>query len=233
MSLLQQETHSCACGAALEMKVADSINASRHPHLREAILDGSLHRYRCELCGNDLVLDRELFYFDFPRRQFFCVFPVADLPRAAERGRAAHEVFEKVVRREAPEAVRATADDFFVRVCFGYDELREKVLCDEHDISDLALEHLKLRLLVSDPRFAASSIGTLWLARVDEHERLYLVPAPLEPAPLLPPIVVERDIYDDIAAPGDGALYAARPGLASGPHVSLLRLVRWAAVSGS
>ena len=232
MSLLKSHQHRCQCGATLELKVAESVNAGRHPHLRDAILDGTLHRYRCDVCARDIVLEREMFYFDFARKQFFCVFPVADLARAADKARETAELFDRVVQREGPEVVRAAADQFFVRACFGYDELREKLLCDEHRLSDLALEHLKLRVMISDPRFAQHSIGTLWLARVDEAQRLWFHPAPLEPGVSFPPVVIERAIYDDVAAPGDGALYNARPALASGPHVSLLRLVRWAA-SGS
>jgi hypothetical protein len=232
MSLLQSIQERCACGATLELKVADSINAARHPHLRAAILDGTLHRYRCELCGRDLIRERELFYFDFDRRQFLCVYPLAALVDANGKAREASELFERVVRREAPKPVREVADRFLVRVCFGYDELREKLLCDENRLSDLALEHLKLRLMISNKIFAANAIGTLWLTRVGA-DQLYFYAAPLEQGSLLPPVVVERSIYDDIAAPGDDVLYRARPELASGPHVSLLRLVRWSPVSGS
>lgn len=233
MSLLQVHPHRCACGATLELRLADSINAVRHPHLRAAILDGTLHRYRCELCQRDLVIEREMFYFDIERKQFFCVFPVADLVRADERARGTHDLFERVVRQEGPAVVRAAADQFFIRACFGYDELREKLLCDEHQLSDLALEHLKLRIMISDVQFQQQAIGTLWLARVDDSKRLYLRPAALEEGASLPPVVVERAVYDDVAAPGDAELYRARPALASGPHVSLLRLVRWAPASGS
>jgi hypothetical protein len=231
MSLLTTQEHRCSCGATVELKVADSINASRHPHLREAVLDGTLHRYECQLCHQNIVVERQLFYFDFDRRQFFCVFPVSELVEASARARATHDMFEKVIRRESPAHVRQVAAEFFVRACFGYDELREKLLCDQHALSDLALEHLKLRILISDPRFAQNAIGTLWLARVT-RDYLSFHPAPLEPAGMLPPVTVERAIYDEVASAGDVALYAARPALASGPHVSLLRLVRWAA-SGS
>jgi len=227
MSLLNHEDRTCACGATLRVLVADSVNAGRHPHLRKAILDGTFHRYRCELCGRTLVIDRALFYFDFDRRQFVGVYPVEQLADADACARATATTFEVTLGREAPAPIAQLAPQFLVRVCFGYDELREKLLCDEAGLSDLVLEELKCELLASDPAFRGGNVVTLWLAAVTD-ELLCFRPAAIGAAVPLQGVEVERALYDEIAARGDAAILAARPGLASGPHVSLLRLVRWA-----
>jgi len=225
MSILRDERGTCACGVAYVIPLVDSINASRHPHLRARVLDGTLHRHRCA-CGRELVLERDLFYFDFARRQFLGVYPPRDLVDADLRARELVSIFETTLRDSAPAAVAATAEEFLVRVCFGYDELREKLLLDEAGLSDLALEELKCRVLVGDPRFRQAGVVTLWLDAVTETA-LRLHPAAVSGPPAIPDVVVERAVYEDICAAGDDAILAARPGLASGPHVSLLRLVRW------
>ena len=215
--------------------VANSVNAGRHPHLRDAILAGTFHRYRCEVCARELVIDRELFYFDFDRRQFIAVYPVGELPRAAACARAAAATFDATLGAHAAAPVAALASEFLVRVCFGYDELREKLLCDDAGLSDLALEELKCQVLASHPAFHDGNVVTLWLAAIDAAA-LCFRPATLGAPPPVPGVEVERALFDDIAARGDAAILAARPGLASGPHVSLLRLVGWAtapAASGS
>lgn len=225
MSILRDERGTCACGVAYALPLVDSINAGRHPHLRAAVLDGTLHRHRCT-CGRELVFERDLFYFDYSRRQFLGVYPPSDLVDADLRARELVAVFDTSLRDSAPAAVAATADDFLVRVCFGYDELREKLLLDEAGLSDLALEELKCRILVGDPRFRQLGVVTLWLDALNERA-LRLRPAAVSGPPPIPDVIVDRAVYLDICAAGDEAILAARPGLASGPHVSLLRLARW------
>jgi hypothetical protein len=46
MSITHRERFSCSCGAAVEAFVADSLNAGRHPHLKELLLARQLHRFR-------------------------------------------------------------------------------------------------------------------------------------------------------------------------------------------
>jgi hypothetical protein len=227
VSIQREDDLSCACGAMHRVRVVDSINAGRHPHLRDAVLRGTLHRFRCTTCGHDNRIERPLFYFDFDRRQFLGVWTIDDLPDADLRARELAITFQTVLAEHAPAIVSSHADEFLVRICFGYDELREKLLIDDAGLSDLAVEELKCRVLVADPRFREANVATLWLAQIT-GDQLRFRPAALgRPAPF-PGVAVERAMYDEIAAPGDDAILAARRGLASGPHVSLLRLVGWA-----
>src|SRR5690348_7568719 len=75
MSITSSVRIACAgCGLPLAIDVVDSLNAERHPHLRQQVLDRRLHAARCT-CGRTAVLERELLYVDLGRRQVLGVFP--------------------------------------------------------------------------------------------------------------------------------------------------------------
>lgn len=231
MSITGRTRVTCPCGVELEAFVAGSLNATRHPHLREALLAGRLHRFQCAGCGGELLVEASMFYFDFARRQFLGVFPRTELPSARAHAEATVAAFDKTLGAEAPAPLQAVSDDFLVRVCFGYDELREKIVLEDAGLGDLAIEELKCRVLAADPMFERAGVLTLrFLARNHEDGALIFAPErwtlPLPGVDLPPPqIAVDPALYDDVAALSDDDILRVRPGLASGPHVSLLRLL--------
>lgn len=225
MSITRVEAVDCArCGARVELRLVDSLNAGRHPHLRRLLLDRALHAFACPACGDRFTVEQPLFYFDLERRQFFGAYPLADLAEARPRAEEVLGSFERWMVERAPEGVRRLAPSFLVRVCFGYEELREKVVADEAGLNDLVLEALKGEILRGAPGLAAAGVATLRLDALDGDE-LVLIPDALGAPPPLPPLRVPRADYDAVDA-RRGELLALRPGLASGPHCSLLRLAR-------
>lgn len=234
MSETVQHHEVCRCGARLTVLVARSINGARHPQLREAVLQGKLHRYQCSACGSELVLDHQFLYVDFERRQFLAVYPLRDLAQAEPRAREAAQVYDELLVSNPPVPLAHLKHRFLVRVCFGVDELREKLLVDDAGLSDLALEELKCQVLPAHPEFRSSEVVTLWLVGMDDRF-FHFLPAALHPVDDRPPpprgISIERTLYDEIAAWGTEEILRRRPRLASGPHVSLLRMVPWVEVS--
>ncbi len=229
MSIVDRVRLPCACGTPLEVMVADSVNAVRHPHLREAALAATLHRFTCAVCGRITAVDQPFLYVDFDRRQFFGVRPARELDAADGHARAIDEVFERTMLRDAPVAVRARAGEFMVRICFGLDELRDKLVVEQHGLDDLVVEEVKCRVLASDPRFWQAGVLTLWLVDVAPTGELLMLPSDHGGGTMrapVPPVVVERALYDEAAALGRDAIRAARRGIAVGTHVSLLRLAR-------
>ncbi len=225
MSITRTATLDCRCGARLEVLVADSLNAARHPHLKQAVLDRALHLFVCALCERPITVEKEMLYVDIPRRQFIGVYPSAE--RANERacGEALLDAFQRTVAEDAPDLVRALAPSFFVRAVFGYEELREKIVGDDAGLSDLLLETLKGQVLVGDPDWLARGVRTFRLDRVRPDGNLWLVPeladGTLDAAHA---IVIERALYDALFA-RRAELFADPRGLAAGPCCSLLRLV--------
>lgn len=234
MSILRDEQIVCACGTPVRMTVADSLNAGRLPHLKHALLDRTLHVFRCDACQRLLVVEKDVMYFDFDRRQFFCMYPRTERANEAALGAQVMGAYQRWLNENAPPFVASAGKEFLVRVCFGYEELREKVVIDDAGLSDLVIEALKLDILTADPWFEEAGVATLRLDAVTDDGSLRLVPEFLEPPPAGEPrvVTVQRALYDAVDDRFDDIL-RHHPGLAKGAHVSLLRLVAWPAVTAA
>ncbi|MEJ7597636.1 MAG: CpXC domain-containing protein [Kofleriaceae bacterium] len=229
MSITRTERVECACGAPLELFLADSLNAGRHPHLKQAVLDRALHVFRCDVCSEVLVIEKDMLFFDFERKQFFCVYPRQERAHEAACSQHVKRAYELWLGERAPGFIAALGKQFLVRVCFGYEELREKLVIDDAGLSDLVIEALKIDLLVSDPWFEQASVVTLRLDAVLLDGSLQFLPEWIDQIPddVQPRVVtVSRALYAAVDDRFDDIL-VVHPGLAAGAHVSLLRLVSW------
>lgn len=223
MSITVSHDLACDCGEILTVTIVESLNAGRHPELRRQVLDRNLHVFECHYCGLQTLVEEPFIYFDFERCQLLGVHPVSELARARECSEQLVEIYCQRLRDEAPELVRGRAKDFLVRVCFGYEELREKLVADDAGLSDLVVEALKCELVASDARLQAAGVVTLRLDEITPEGDLAFVGDWMVPPPEVLRLVASRAAYDAIAAER-ATLLERIPGLASGPHVSLLRL---------
>lgn len=233
MSITRTERVTCSCGTPVEVVVADSLNAGRHPHLKQAILDRTLHAFTCGVCGQRFVIEKDLLFFDFGRKQFFCMYPRGERAREAACSAEVKRAYQRWMGEQAPQFIIADGRDFLVRACFGYEELREKIVIDDAGLADLVVEALKIDILNADPWFRDANVMTLRLESVLPTGELRLVPewmAPPEPAIERRVATVSRAIYDEIDARFDDIL-VTHPELAGGAHVSMLRLVSWSAIT--
>jgi len=224
----QTATHQvqCTCGATVSVFCADSINAERHPHMRDAILGRTLHVFRCEACQGSIAIEKSFIYVDLERRQLYSVHPPA--ARAEERvhGQELVQVFERTLGEGAGAAARAMFDgsSFHVRLCYGGEELREKLVAHDAGLRDLPLEALKAEIMAGTPALREANVIALRLDRVDEHELVFLAEQATEaPALLDRAVTAPRARYDALAAVPWQELIERFPGIASGPHVSMLR----------
>ena len=235
----------CSCGARVAVFVADSINAERHPHMRQAVLDRRLHVFTCSACDGGIVVENRFWYLDLGRGQFYGVWPNRD--RAGERalGEAVVNEFELALGEQAGATARAlfNAEAFedhpeperkrhLVRLCFGNEELREKIIAREAGLSDLALEALKARVLaeireLGQVDLVRLGVRTMRLDHVEDSGDLaFYFEQATSPARVLEiGMVVPRAHYEAFAAIPWQDLLATYKGIASGPHVSLLRLL--------
>lgn len=142
-----QEVACPACQQVAVHTVAHSINASRAPHMRQAIVDGTFQRVRCESCAAIFTIEWPFLYIDFDRKHWFGVFSEIDEPRFAELEDEPAEAYELCAGKDAPEAARAEAASMRVRTVFGFEALREKLLCMDAGLDDVSLELCKLALL--------------------------------------------------------------------------------------
>jgi hypothetical protein len=213
----------CRCGETLHVQVVESLNGGRHAHLRKSVFDRSLHVFECHYCGTTTRVEKPFLYFDFDRRQMLGVYPLADLERAQQCAEQVMEIYCERLRDDAPTMVRERAKDFLVRVCFGYEELREKLVIDDAELSDLVVEALKCEMLAIDEGLRAAEVVTLRLDEVTGDGDLVFVGDWMVPPRQVLRVVASRADYEAVAATR-ATLLERIPGLASGPHVSLLRL---------
>lgn len=229
MSITSVREVVCRCGAPVRVFVATSVNAERHPHMREAILRRTFHVFECGACHQPIGVDKELLYIDLTRREFYGVFPLAAAAEPEPCARKIADAFETALGAGAGDAVRPLADGMRVRVCFGVEELREKIVARASGLSDLALELLKADILASHPELAQLGVQTLRLEAVGADGGLgMLLEQAGEPPRLLRDraFTIDREVYDVFDRMTWEELIARLPGVASGPHVSLLRLAR-------
>jgi CpXC protein len=219
----------CRCGAPVRVFIATSVNAERHPHMRDAILRRAFHVFECGACHQPLGVEKEFLYIDLTRGEFYGVFPLAAAADPDPCARQIAAAFETALGADASAAARQLGEGMRVRVCFGTEELREKIVARAAGLSDLALELLKADVLRENPALAELGIQTLRLEAVGQDGGLGMW---LEQAGTPPRLLqdraftIERAVYDVFGAMSWQDLLARLPGVASGPHVSLLRLLR-------
>lgn len=227
MSITAVREVTCRCGAPVRVFVATSVNAERHPHMRDAILRRTFHVFECGACRQPLAIDKELLYIDLGRREFYGVFPLGAARDPAPCARQIAEAYETALGPGTGAAGQGLADGMRVRLCFGLEELREKIVARAAGLSDLALELLKADVLAANPELAGLSVWTLRLEAVGEDGNLGMrLEQAGEPPRLLADraLTIDRAAYERFAALDWQDAIARLPGIAAGPHVSLLRL---------
>lgn len=150
MSIVQTELVTCPhCRHQHEQKIARSINAGRTPAYRLEILAGTFQRPGCTNCHLRFEVNDRFLYVDMPRRQWFAVLPIVDSDVAEEES-LLRESYRRVVL-EAPPLVQELGAAMQLRVVFGLDALREKLVAMEAGIDDRVLEYLKVLLVAQAP----------------------------------------------------------------------------------
>src|SRR5438105_2579346 len=119
MSWFVSDPVSCPrCGHEFVVDTAETINVTRMPAAREAILDGKFHRESCPGCGASVHIDRAFLYTDVTRAQFVHVFPRSHVVEWPEWEEVAARTFWDAFH-PAPPAMEELARTFTVRAVFG------------------------------------------------------------------------------------------------------------------
>src|SRR5476649_1454769 len=151
MSVFHPHDVHCPNGHTFSAPVASSVNGHRSPALRRKILDGELHRAECDTCRAVMTIEKSFYYTDGQHNCVFQVHPRGDRHRWRTAGgvlNAAVTVF--------PTSLLAR-DKRALRVVFGMDELREKLVAQDHHLDDRDVELLKVILIHEHPVLLARS----------------------------------------------------------------------------
>jgi hypothetical protein len=213
VSILRNTELCCpGCGARTIEPIAESVNAGRSAPLRELVRKGEFQRYTCAACGQRYAVDSPFSYIDFPRRLWFCVFPLASESRWRELENEPRRLCREYLVEHGPPHLQEVAAALRVRAIFGLDALREKVLCLEAGLDDRALEACKLDVMRAGGTLSPQRRRRL--VAVDDAT-IVLSPDPTENAPLH----LRREALDD---PRWATVLAE---LGAGPYVDLGRVL--------
>ena len=145
MAVFHPTTVKCPCGNMLTAQLAESLNVKRSPADREKILRGELHRVSCPSCGRQMTVEKPFYYTDLDRNAFFKVLPRGE--------RHLWKIASKNLKTAAnffPNQI-SQPDGRTLRVIFGMDELREKLVAQDAGMDDRIVELLKVFLTYEHP----------------------------------------------------------------------------------
>lgn len=156
MSTWFDEQIACpACGVEQTAKLARGVHVSRAPEAREQIFHRTFHRISCKACRVQFVAKRHLVYTDMDRKHWMQVASAEERPRWPELEKLTSEVFERAFTG-SPLAAEMR-DTFRVRLVFGMEELREKLVIWRAGLVDSVVECAKLQLVSQDPTLALAN----------------------------------------------------------------------------
>jgi len=138
------------CGADIEATTFESINPTRHPFLQDQLLARTLLHRTCSSCGAPHQHYDRLIWTDLPGRLCVCILQEDDRPRWPQLENEALAALSVPLRAEGPPAVRLWGDQVRIRLVFGTEELREKVICRLAGLDDRVVEYLKVTLMDRD-----------------------------------------------------------------------------------
>ncbi len=145
MAVFHPHTVNCVCGNALIVQLADSINVKRSPEARAKVLRGELHRAACPVCGRHMTVEKPFYYTDIDRNVLFKVFPRGERHTWQQASKDL-DAASKLIPNEIADAGERT-----LRVVFGLDELREKLIAQDSGLDDRVVELLKVLLVYEHP----------------------------------------------------------------------------------
>jgi len=225
MSTLYTTEFRCVdCAAAVDVRVADSLNANRLPEARQWVLDRALFQTACR-CGRTVTAIQPFLYVDFDRGLWIQVLPEDQRPAYHAREpvvtAAYHAAFDPV---RGPRFIASLGSLVTPRLVYGYEELREKIVAGDAGLDDALVEALKLEVLAGHPELLRQGVVLLTLDAADAGSLrfgAYAFP-PGEPGELVGDVTVLRAMYDALA----GQIAAVRdsyPALFEGVYVNVQR----------
>jgi len=167
MAVFQPHTVRCACGGTVTVDLADSVNVRRTPELRAHILAGTFHRALCAACGERMTIEKPFYYTDFDRNVLFKVLPRGERHEWKKASRTL-DVASAFIPREVADGGART-----LRVLFGLDELREKLVAADAGFDDRVVELLKVLLVYEHPVLLKWSRLRLVLDGVDDTALIF------------------------------------------------------------
>ncbi len=144
MTKLAEAGYTCpACGHEGKSTLYESVNVTLEPELKERVLDFSLFAKECEDCGEFLGHPENLVYHDMDQRLMLFVKP----PELRDRWEELSKEILKPFGDIAKIVPDADFEGYEFRLCFGFNELIEKIGIFDFGLDDGFVEILKTVLI--------------------------------------------------------------------------------------
>jgi hypothetical protein len=163
MSLMHPYDVTDSDGQRHHTMLADCLNIQRTPAARQRILERSFHKI--DAIGKQV--EKAFFYLDLARGQAMLVQP----PRERYRNAKASAQLEHMLG-VLPAAMRAQAQQ--IRVVYGLEELREKLIAADAGFDDRAVELMKAALIHDHPVLLTRARLRLVLDEVNAQGAIFL-----------------------------------------------------------
>ncbi len=132
-----------SCGLDVEAVTIESANPVRHPPFQLQLIDRTLLRMTCPRCGAEHLHYERFMWTDLPGRLCVVVLRESERPEWPLLEPDARRVLSVPLLEEGPLFVRELGAALAIRLVFGLEELREKVLCRIHELDDRVVEAMK------------------------------------------------------------------------------------------
>lgn len=136
-----------SCGEEVLAVTIESANPARHPPFQEQLLDRELLKMPCPHCDAEHRHYDRFTWIDLPGLLCVVVLHESERPDWPELELEALRELSVPLREEGPPFVRAFGETVSIRLVFGLEELREKVMCRIHDLDDRVIEAIKEELV--------------------------------------------------------------------------------------
>ena len=144
-----------SCGHSEEMEFLAGLNAGRFPEFRRQVLDTSYGRIDCGQCETRFYVEAPFFYTDSLRGEWFACYPpqweASWQQFVGEAEELADSTFDP---KNLPPVLKNMREETKIRVVFGIQALREKLICGSAELDDVALEIFKLGMIQSSEKLA-------------------------------------------------------------------------------
>jgi hypothetical protein len=176
MSTLANVSFDCpSCGARVHGEIGLVVQLNKRRDLAQAVRDRTFNVLPCANCGGRTEVVRTVCLTDFERRLWLVVYPAwaeahwRDLAGAVARG------FQRNMEVAAPTFLREQAASWQVRVAFGPEAMREKLILGDAGLDDHVVELAKLTLLAG----RVDRIGaTVFVTEVADDHVVFRVSTP-------------------------------------------------------
>ncbi len=201
MTMPSLEQITCSeCKHKFETRFYDSVNVTQDPSLKDDLLNRSLNKAFCPQCKAELTIPSALLYHDMDNKLWLQT-TWEEEQKWVEAETAYKDVLKSYAteyRRLAP-AFASIEKKMKVRVVFGYDQLREKVLIFEAKLDDRIIEFLKFASLPWDPirKLVNKGVAMEILFERIEDGKMGFVCLPDDSDPFC--FALERELYNNIA----------------------------------